>query len=1190
MNIIMNSTNKTYDIRHSASALPRRKGAGAGLAASLLRQGLIGTGFLLALLLTSCSDDLFTGTAADEAAGRINLSGEIDQLAVTRVNDNGFCDGDVMGVYIVDYDGNTPGTLQVSGNRGDNVRHTFDEAAYKWSSAYDLYWKDKHTHIDVYGYYPFGSPESIDAYPFTVQRDQSTTTDENGMGGYEASDFLWGKAADVAPTNSVIRLPMQHRMANARVTLVEGSGFAEGEWGQTEKIVLATNLIREAAINLSTGEVTPTGKVEQTATMPSRRGDEWRAIVVPQTVQGGQTLFSITIGGVPYKFKKDEAFTYVAGKMNNFAIRVDKKAASGHYALTLISESITPWENDLVSHDANAREYIVINSTAGHLKDSIVAANKDYTQVRNLKLTGRINTQDFHFMRDSMDNLQSLNLKEVRVSGAFGEQPWEKGDKLNDDNITEGVIPRKALSGKTSLLRIVLPDNLTGIGQAAFNNCESLTGSVVIPEGVTRIGNNAFYECHSLTGSLSLPTTLEYIGFAAFRDCRFTCEIILPGKLKYIANQAFYNNNGLYGSLNLPDALVHIGSNAFSECKNLTGDLKIPQGVTTIPVAAFSNTGFNGTLQLHEGITGILGSAFENVPFKGELSLPKSLTSLGARAFCGSDFSGVLKLPKDIASIGDYAFAYNWRLMGVLEFPEGLQTIGAGAFANCRSIEGLVFPESIENICYEPTVNNDGGAFEGCYGIGSIVCKGSVPANVQEGAFNGVAKDNFTLEVPESSIAQYQAAVGWKDFKRIAAHHELVCRPSVACALNTEHKQTLVVDAEGEWEVASKPDWCELSQTSGGNKAEVTLTIKAMAKGSADRTGEIVFRLKSKDYTHKCTVTQYDYQYGEDEWLTLQKAKRGNKGGINIVILGDGYDGKNISDGDYLANIKQEVEYFFGIEPYTTYRDYFNVYTAFPLSTETGVGTINTIRYNRFNTTFTGGVGLRADYDEIFKYALNAPTVTKENLNQTLIIIVPNSTDYGGICQMWEDGSAIAFCPQSTYGYPLDSRGVIQHEAGGHGFAKLGDEYIYHNEFIDFCQCTCCGHVREFNWAKGLGWYDNLSLTGKMHEVPWSHLIFDDRYSDIVDIFEGGFKHNRGVFRSEQNSCMNNDIPYYSTISRESIVKRIKRYAGETYSFEEFVANDKRDAGNVTRSADVPSSTVRSFQMPPRIHKGSPLK
>lgn len=136
--------------------------------------------------------------------------------------------------------------------------------------------------------------------------------------------------------------------------------------------------------------------------------------------------------------------------------------------------------------------------------------------------------------------------------------------------------------------------------------------------------------------------------------------------------------------------------------------------------------------------------------------------------------------------------------MGTIEFPEGLQSIGEQAFVNCRSIEGLVFPESME------TIQNN--AFNGCYGISSIVCKSDMPANVLNGAFDGVAKDNFTLEVPESAIAQYQSANGWKDFKRIAAHHELVCRPSVACALSTEHKQKLVINAEGEWEVASKPD------------------------------------------------------------------------------------------------------------------------------------------------------------------------------------------------------------------------------------------------------------------------------------------------------------------------------------------------------------------------------------------------
>ena len=1161
--------------RHAANPSPQvREGGGAASFMAFIA---------LMAMVCSCSDDLYTGQGApDGSAGRIELSGEIDQLSVTRVNDNGFCDGDVMGVYIVDYDGTTPGTLQVSGNRGDNVRHTFDEEAYKWSSAYDLYWKDKHTHIDVYGYYPFGSPESIEAYPFTVERDQSTTTDSKGMGGYEASDFLWGKVADVAPTTSVIRLPMQHRMACARVTLVEGSGFAAGEWAATEKTVLATNLIREATINLATGVVTPAGDVEKTATMPSRTGDEWRTIVVPQAVQAGQTLFSITIGGVPYKFNKQETMDYVAGKMNNFSIRVDKKAETGQYALTLISESITPWENDLVSHDANAREYIVINSTAGHLKDSIIAANKDYTQVRNLKITGRINTKDFEFMREEMKNLQALNLKEVITIGSIGSCVIPSLSDEEESKEQEYILPAYACQNMEDLLYLILPDKLSAIGSYAFDNCNHIVGSLTIPEGVTIIGDYAFTNCKAMQGTLTLPSTLQAIGAAAFSSCGFISQLILPDNITYIGYSAFHLCSGFYGNLQLPNKLEILENEAFFGLRGITGSLTIPQNITKIPDYAFYECGFDGNLNLHNGITKIGAMAFSSCQFKGELALPNNLTSIDEYAFSSCSGFTTLKLSPKLVSIGNLAFGDCLNITGSLDFPEGLRSISLGAFTRCRQIESVTFPASIENIRNE--------AFNECFGIGSIVCKGEMPARVEATAFNGVAKDNFTLEVPESAVAQYQAAPGWSDFKRIAAHHELVCRPSVACALNTEHKQTLVVDAEGEWEVESMPDWCELSQTSGGNKAEVTLTIKEMAKGSADRTGEIVFKLKDEEYTHKCTVTQYDYEYGEDEWLTLQKATRGNNGGINIVILGDGYDGKNISDGDYLANMKQQVEYFFGIEPYTTYRDYFNVYTAFPLSTETGVGTVNTIRYNRFNTTYTGGVGLRADYDAIFEYALNAPTVTRDNLNQTLIIIVPNSTDYGGICQMWEDGSAIAFCPQSTYGYPLDSRGVIQHEAGGHGFGKLGDEYIYHNAFIDFCGCTCCGHVFEFNNAKALGWYDNLSLTGKMHEVPWSHLIFDDRYSDIVDIYEGGFMHNRGVFRSEQNSCMNNDIPYYSTISRESIVKRIKRYAGEEYSFEEFVANDKRDAGTVTRSVDVSSRTIHNYQMPPRIHKGSPLK
>lgn len=1152
-----------------------------------------------AMLLTGCSDDFFGDKTEQHDSNRIQLSGDIDQLAVTRVNDNGFCNGDVMGVYIVDYEGNKPGTLKVNGNRGDNVRHTFDEPNYKWNSAYDLFWKDKHTHIDVYGYYPFANPESIEDYQFEVQKDQSKATENGEMGGYEASDFLWGKVSDVAPTTSVIRLPMAHRMSNARVTLIQGSGFAEGEWANLEKIVLTANVARKASINLSTGEIKTAGAVENTMTIPSRTNDEWRTIVVPQTVAAGTTLFSITIGGVPYKFTKNEAFTYVSGKMMNFGIKVDKQTGSGAYKLTLVSESITPWENDLVSHDATAKEYIVINSTPGGLKKAITAANKDYTLVRNLKITGQINAKDFYFMRDSMLRLSALNLKEIRIKG------WGKNEE-NEENMDD-QIPNSAfyfiqtVGGSNSLNRIVLPDTLKSIGSNAFYGCKYLSGSLIIPEGVTEIKRGAFNGCIGLNGILSLPSTLKKLGNrgeddmgdegtdyygGVFQNCRnLTGNLILPDNLELIRGYCFSGCSGLYGELRLPAKLKRMGNCAFSSCSGFTGSLSIPQGITALPSEAFHNCGFNGTLTLHNGITNIANDAFANCHFKGELHLPKSLKVISENAFCNNDFSGTLTLPSTLTHIGSNAFAYNWRLMGILDIPQEVESIGENAFSNCKMLEGIIFPESMETIRQ--------GAFNECYGINSIICKGTMPAHIESGAFNGVAKDNFTLEVPESAISQYQAAPGWCDFKRIAAHHELVCRPSVACALSTEHKQKLVINAEGEWEVASKPNWCEVSPASGNKKTEVTLTIKGMAKNADSRDGKVVFRLKDKDYTHECSVSQYGYEYGEDEWITLQKATKGNNGGINIVLLGDGFNAKDIASGKYLNDIKQEVEYFFGIEPYKTYRDYFNVYTAIPLSTESGVGTVNTIRYNRFNTTFTGGVGLKADYDEVFDYALGAPTVNKGNLNQTLIIMVPNSTDYGGICQMWEDGSAIAFCPQSTYGYPLDTRGVIQHEAGGHGFGKLGDEYIYHNAFIDFCDCTCCGHVFEFNAAKSLGWFDNLELTGKMHSVGWSHLIFDDRYSDIVDIYEGGYMHNRGVFRSEPNSCMNNDIPYYSTISRESIVKRIKAYAGETYSFEDFVKNDKRDAGIVESRAfggNGDQRTSGTYQHAPVFHKGSPLK
>lgn len=1146
------------------------------------------------MLIVGCTTDVEVfvpqPTIPDDAIV-INIDGNITQEYATRVNDEGFCDGDVIGIYVVDYDNEMPGVLLNEGNRGTNVRHTFDEANSKWDSAYDLYFKDNHTNIDIYGYYPFDTPNDVNEYAFEVQKDQSTSAAYGKIGGYEASDFLWGKAENIAPTDKTIKVGFHHKMSSARVTLAEGTGFADGEWASLDKAVLMLNTRRNASIDLATGVVTAVGEVPATGTIPYRNGADYRSIIVPQTVPAGTPLISITVGGIPYTLIKSEDYTYTASKQHNFTIKVNKREGSG-YEFIVASESIIAWENDSVSHDATAREYIVINvETAGTLDACIAEANQDMSKIRNLKLEGQINSRDFAVMKFWMPRLAALNMKEVEiVACGEGHLDGSEGHYVANE---DGEIPMWAMESKESLVSLVLPDKLkkisggTGGHVGAFANCTNLSGSLVIPEGVEKIGGAAFACCTSLTGTLSLPSTLKQIGETGYYDsywdgvfigCNFVCELIIPESVEIIGAGAFRDCSGFYGELRLPKNLKHLGNDAFYQCNNLRGSLEIPQGITHIPNGCFAYTYLGGALVLHDGVTTIGDGAFMSACLKGELRLPKDLEVISHNVFNGCDFSGELVLPQNIYTIGNYAFANNWRLMGVLEIPENVISIGIGAFLNCSSLEGVIFPAGLENIR-----SAERGAFQDCFGIGRIVCKGTIPAYVQQGAFDGIPKDNFTLEVPESAIAQYQAAMGWKDFKRISAYRNLAVRPMVANAINTTATRDLVLNADDEWIVESCPDWITLDKTSGTGKHELKLTFAEMPQGSVTREGEVVFKLVDKDYRTRCKVTQYNYEYAEDQILTLQSATKGD--GVNLVFLGDGYNAKDISEGKLLTNINEAVEHFFNVEPYKSYREYFNVYTGIAVSPESGVGGVNTIIHNRFNTTAKGGVTLGgrnadgSDYTAIFEYACKAPTVSGENLDETLIVMIPNTEDYGGICYMYDDGAAIAYCPMSDYGYPMDFRGVIQHEAGGHGFGKLGDEYIYHNAFIDACDCTCCGHVDALMGAFSKGWFQNLSLTGKMNEVPWSHLIFHEKYNQIVDIFEGGYMHNRGVFRSEQNSCMNNNIPYYSTISREVIVKRIKAIAGEEYSFEEFVANDVIEAGG-TESAEVRSGIPATIARP----------
>ena len=1093
----------------------------------------------------------------DGASHKVLIEGNIDQRDNTRVDDSGFCAGDVVGIYLVNYDGDTPGTLMLEDNQADNVKFTLAEDG-TWDSEYDIYYKDDDTKVDFFGYYPYAQPSSIEAYPFEVAKDQTKEAEHGQMAAYEASDFLWAKAENITPTENRVSMRFQHKMSSVRVRLVQGDGWAdEAEFAAVKKEILVSNTIRKSTIDLATGEVTPTGDVPLDGIIPVKDGDAFRAIVVPQSVAAGENVLVITIDGHPRFFVRNEVTEYLPGKITTFDLKIKKTANTGDYELELVGFSIMDWEADNVSHQDDAREYVVVHCpVAGQLERTMVdRLEMDVTAIKNLKLTGAIGKEDYTFMRDKMTSLMRLNLKEV-------------------ESLIDGVykIPSSAFSGKTTLIKCVLPDKLERIeGDRDSNGAfygTSLTGTLQLPEGLKYVTG---FKGTKIT-NVQFPSTLEEIGNYAFAACgSLMCEISLPHSLKRIDQYAF-TNSAIKGNLALPETLEYIGGSAFYECSGLTGSLTIPSGIKRFEQSnnglwgTFANCGFTGNLTLPMGLIEIVGYTFRGTKFKGELNIPSTVTTIGGGAFAYTEFNGTLILPKELISLGSGAFEGCWRLSGIVEIPENIVAIPSSLFYGCSNIEGIVLHKDVEVI--------QASAFENCFYVSSIVSKAKNPPTINSSAFNGIAKDNFTLEVPEESVKKYQFASGWNEFKRIEAHREFSISRNLLRVLSDEHSKTFLMRAPaGEaWSVESCPEWVTVTPSSGVGKVDVTITVNEMAAGDvgtfqtgtvnssgkvtytthAGRGGEVVFLLDGKDYRTKMTVEQYDYEYGDGDLITLQEKGVGN--GVNIVLMGDCFDAKDIAEGKYFKAMQDAYTYFFDIEPYLTYKDYFNVYAVVGMSVDSGMGTVNTIREARFGSQYTLNEGISPDFETVFAGACVAPI--NDDVAKTLVILVENSNEYSGLCYMWGDGSAVALVPMSTDPAPYDFQGLIHHEAGGHGFGKLADEYIYHNAFIQSCGCICCGHVDAINAMKSCGFYSNISLTGSMQEVPWSHMIYDPQYSNVVDVYEGAYMHTRGVWRSEATSCMNNNIAYYNAISREAMVKRIMKYAGEEYSYEAFKAKD----------------------------------
>jgi hypothetical protein len=256
------------------------------------------------------------------------------------------------------------------------------------------------------------------------------------------------------------------------------------------------------------------------------------------------------------------------------------------------------------------------------------------------------------------------------------------------DDGSNGVHPVETIATDaflncTSLVTLIIGNNIRLIGVRAFKGCSNLTSvtfptsslttisssafwgtgliSVAIPNSVTSMSDSIFVNCTSLaSATLPINGTITTVPQGTFVNCTSLTSITIPSNYRVIGQDCF-TASGLQ-TVVLNEGLLDIGIQAFYGCRSLRGNLIIPNTVRRIFFRAFEKTGvapsasseFNITIG--SGITQLLSHCFYECYAKSFTFIPgNSVTFIGPGAFFGCIYLTNLFLPNSVNSINPFS-------------------------------------------------------------------------------------------------------------------------------------------------------------------------------------------------------------------------------------------------------------------------------------------------------------------------------------------------------------------------------------------------------------------------------------------------------------------------------------------------------------------------------------------------------
>lgn len=312
------------------------------------------------------------------------------------------------------------------------------------------------------------------------------------------------------------------------------------------------------------------------------------------------------------------------------------------------------------------------------------------------------------------------------------------------------------------------------------------------------------------------------------------------------------------------------------------------------------------------------------------------------------------------------------------------------------------------------------------------------------------------------------------------------------------------------------------------------------------------------------SLTKTYYTNGQKVELNIASAA-GCSNYFNIVILGDGYMKKDLAvGGKFERSARSAMDTFFAVEPYKTFKDRFNVYMVAYESAEEGTDVRwSEVTKNTYFNSYCQGGGNTAAYvdgtDNVVNAVKKAVGSSDDQYYRSIAILLLNTDENSGSTgypfRDYKSGFANGYASFAIAVLAANStgtNGLVKHEAGGHAFGRLADEY-----YSGGSSASSSVKTNLSNWhAKGWYWNVNPNNSGNYHKFTNSAYS-----SSEVGFIEGGWGYQYGIYRPTQGGMMQGSTGVFNAPSRHAIYHRIitESEGQNAYSWSKFLEYDKKN-------------------------------